>query len=193
MERKIEPAMVAFIDKKLEGNGLAAEAIAKKNPRALMVCAAQACVGIREVGGNNTGPMVTLIQETVGGPDHVAWCMSFVMTIIAYAEHKTGIKSPLPASEHCLTVWNSTPPDQRVKLLPLAGAIAIYRHGSSSNGHTGIVESTDGNTIWNYEGNTESGVGPGGKIERDGGGIYHTHRDLHPSGEMRLMGFLRPF
>jgi hypothetical protein len=193
MQRHIEQKMIEFIDKKLEHNGLAQEATRTKNARALMLCAAQACVGIREEGGNNRGPLVTLIQETVGGPDHVAWCMSFVQTCIAYAELKTGVKSPIPAGEHCLTIWQTSPKEQRVKLLPLAGAIVIYQHGHSSSGHTGLVESTDGNTVWNYEGNTESGVALGGKIERDGGGVYHTHRPIQGVGDMHLLGFLKPF
>ncbi len=184
--------MVSFLDEKLSGNGLAVQAIAKKDARTLMRLAAQACVGIREEGGNNTGPMVTLIQETVGGPDHVAWCMSLVQTCIAYAELKTGLKSPIFASEHCLTVWNETPIAQRVRLLPLAGAIVIWRHGTSSSGHTGIVDSCDQERFYAFEGNTSSGL-VGGEVERSGDGVYFTNREIHGSGDMRVLGFLRPF
>lgn len=193
MIRHIEPAMVSFIDKKLVGNGLADHAVEIKDARTLMRLAAQACVGIREVGGNNTGPMVTLIQKTVGGPDHVAWCMSFVQTCIAYAELKTGVKSPVFVTEHCLTCWRETPVMQRVHFVPLAGAIVIWKHGNSDSGHTGIIDSCDGKTFHAFEGNTESGVSAGGKVERDGGGIYWTSRSLNNSGDMHVMGFIKPF
>jgi hypothetical protein len=191
-KRHIQPDMVAFIDKKLAGNGLADLAIKNKDARTLMRLAAQVCVGIREIGGNNTGPMVTLIQKTVGGPDHVAWCMSFVQTCIAYAELKTGVKSPVFVSEHCQTVWRETPVAQRVKFLPLAGAVVIWRHGTSSSGHTGIVDSCDTKTFHAFEGNTESGI-VAGKVERDGGGIYWTSRSLEGTGDMHILGFLKPF
>ncbi len=31
-----------------------------------------------------------------------------------------------------------------------------------------------------------------GKIEREGGGAYYTKRDMHPKGEMKLWGFIKP-
>lgn len=192
MERKLEKKMIEYIDQKLSGNGLAVESVLKKDARTLMRLAAQACVGVRE-DGYNSGPIVTLIQDTVGGPDHVAWCMSFVQTAIAYAELRTGKKSPVFASEHVLTTWNETPRVQRVIKIPLGGAIAIWRHGNSSSGHTGIVESCDGETFHAVEGNTGSGISPGGKIVREGDGVYFTHRAMDPVGEMRLLGFIKPF
>ncbi len=192
MARHIKTEMITYIDKKLTGNGLADHALKTGDARLMMRLAAQVCVGIREVGGNNTGPMVTLIQETVGGPDHVAWCMSFVQTCIAYAEFRCRVQSPVFASEHCQTVWNETPIAQRVKFSPLAGAIAVWKHGTSSSGHTGIVDSCDTKTFHAFEGNTESGI-VNGKVERDGGGIYWTSRSLAGNGDMHLLGFLKPF
>lgn len=191
--RNIEKKMVDFIDAKLAGNGLAQEAIAKKDPRAVFVLAAQACVGIREVGGNNKGPMVELIQETIGGASAEAWCMSFVQTCIAYAEKKTGVKSPIFSSEHCLTVWQKTSKTQRVKNAPAAGAIAVWQFTPSTNGHTGIVYEYSGKKMNLFEGNTNSGLKKDGTIERDGGGVYFTDRSTASSKKMKLLGFLKPF
>lgn len=193
MGRELRPEMIEFFNQKLVGNGLYQDAFLKKDARTIMRLAAQVCVGIREQGGNNRGPMVSLIQDTVGGPDHVAWCMSFVQTCIGYAELKTGAKSGVAVGEHCLTVWRQTPEGQRVKFTPLAGAIVIWRHGSSDAGHTGIVESCDETSFFAYEGNTESGLNPNGKVERDGGGVYHTHRARSGNGDMKVVGFLKPF
>ncbi len=196
--RKIEKEMVKFLDEKLNSNGLAQQAITEKNPRMLMIEAAKVCVGIREKLNNNDGPMVELIQETIGEHSNEAWCMAFVQTCVAYAELKTGIESPLFASEHCLTTWKNTSKKQRVKRHPLPGAISIWRHGNSSNGHTGIVLGADDKIFQAVEGNTTSGKA-GDKIVREGGGVYFTERlmqkfpNVTQSSGMILVGFLKPF
>ena len=189
--RKLEPEMFEFFEAKLKNHGAAQET---QDPRKLLVYAAETCVGIREVGGNNQGRMVRLIQETVGRAEGEAWCMSFVQTCIAYVETKLKITSPIPASEHCMTVWNSTPKYLRVKSVPLPGAIIIWRRGAGPAGHTGIM------TEWHrtsssfeaIEGNTESGLA-GGKVERDGGGVYLTERSRSGTSSMKIMGFIKPF
>lgn len=191
--RQIESKMVAFFDEKLKSNGLAQEAIRVKDARALMLEAAKVCVGIREKSGKNDGPMVELIQETVGSAGGEAWCMSFVQTCIAYAEKKTGKKSPLFVSEHCLTVWRQTPEDQRVKFSPLPGAIAIWRHGKTESGHTGFVLGADEKQFSAVEGNTTAGTTPNGKVIREGGGVYFTGRSRSGTGTMKVVGFLKPF
>lgn len=193
VKRQIEPKMIAYLDEKLKDNGLAQRAIEMRDARLLFVLAAQACVGIREVGGNNRGPLVELIQETIGGHSREAWCMAFVQTLIAYVEYKLGIVSRLPAGEHCLTVLDQAPSDLIVKFFPLPGAIPIWQHGSSMNGHTGIfLESEDGYMMC-IEGNTESGLSLTGRIERDGGGVYHTKRSMKRNGDMHVRAFLKPF
>lgn len=191
--RSIEPAMLKFLRSKVILNGMYEEAVKNKDARTLFRLAAEACVGIREEGGNNSGPMVELIQETVGGAGREAWCMSFVQTCLAFAEVETGVKSPIPASEHCMTVWNTTPKKQRVKISPLPGAIAIWQHGKGPAGHTGIVSGADEKNFNAIEGNTESGLNPKGTVERDGGGVYFTKRSRKGAGSMKLIGFLKPF
>lgn len=192
--RHIKPEMIAFIDKKLEGNGLAQHAIETKDARTLFVEAAKSCVGIREATGNNDGPMVELIQKTVDGhAGHEAWCMAFVQTCLAYVETKTGVKSPIVASEHCMSVFRATRPELRVRLNPLPGAIVIWKHGSTDNGHTGVVLGADESTFTAVEGNTTSGQDPNGKVVRDGGGVYFTKRSRGGNGDMKIVGFLIPF
>lgn len=188
MARQIESKMVAFIDEKLKGFGSAQDAIAKKDARALFTYAMEACVGIRE-HGNNAGAMVELIQETLGSADREAWCMSTVQTCIAYAELKTGIKSPVYATEHCMTCFRETPKSQRVVNYPARGAIVIWKHGNTDSGHTGVVCDTDGDTFTTVEGNT----GPESAVNREGDGVYRKHRNIHGSGSMKVQGFIKPF
>lgn len=191
-KRELHSGLATWLDKKLAGNGLAQQALKDRMPRALFVQALSACVGIRETGGNNKGPLVELIQETIGSANREAWCMSFVQSGLAYVEFKLGVQSPIAVSEHCMTVWNSTPKLQRVLYSPLSGAICIWKHGAGPSGHTGIITSADENFMELVEGNTESGVA-GGKVERDGGGVYFTHRSRRGTGNMKVVGFLKPF
>lgn len=190
--RLIEKDLVKFIDEKLKLNGMAQQAIKDRNPRALLIEAARACVGIREIGGNNKGPMVELMQETLGRAGREAWCMSGVQSWIAYAEQKTGLLSPVYPSEHCLTVWNNTPKNQRVKFMPLPGAICIWRHGTSTSGHTGIILGCDDKIMQLVEANTEAGI-VGSEVVREGGGIYVTERSRKGSGSMKVVGWIKPW
>ncbi|NJL24010.1 MAG: CHAP domain-containing protein [Calothrix sp. SM1_5_4] len=80
-----------------------------------------------------------------------------------------------------------------MKIHPRAGSIAIWNYAGTTDGHTGIVESADENVFTAFEGNTEKGIDPNGKIQRDGGGVYHTKRVMGDQGTMVLLGFLKPF
>ncbi len=185
--RVLEKKMEQWLDAKLANNGLAQAAIKSKDARTVFRLAAESCVGITEEGGNNKGPMVSLIQDTVGSPDHVAWCMSFVQTCLAYAEKKTGIKSPIVASEHCLTTWADSPKKQRVKAVPAPGAIIIWQHGNTQAGHTGVMLEWMGSKMSTVEGNT------GGASMRDGDGVYFKSRGTKGTGNLKVVGFLKPF
>lgn len=196
-KRIIEPAMVAYLDRKLKSNGLAQEAIRVGLPRIHMVQSASACVGIREATGNNDGPMVELIQETVGGADQEAWCMSFVQTILAYTELKFSLQSKIFVSEGCDQVWMETPKTSRVERIPLPGAIVIWGHydskGRYTGGHTGILLSCGKSIFHAIEGNTTGGTDPNGAVIREGGGVYLTQRLREGNGSMKVRGFLKPF
>lgn len=185
--RSIEKEMFDFLEFKLERNGLAQKAIDEKDPRTLLYCAAQACVGIREVG-HNKGKYIELIQKTIGGAEREPYCMAGVQTWIAYVEQKLGIKSPIYASEHCMTVWRNTPTKQRVKTSPLLAAIIIWNREGSDRGHTGIIiESKYRQSFSAIEANTD------GDGSREGDGIYVKSRSWYRNGSLKVMGFLKPF
>jgi hypothetical protein len=191
--RQIEPKLVKYIDAKLAGNGLAQDAFERKDARQVFVLAAQACVGIKEKSGRNDGEMVELIQETVGGASGEPWCMALIMSCLAYAEVKCGVKSPLMATEHCQTLWQKTPKSQRVKLAPLAGAIAIWGDVGKSSGHTEIVLSADAKSFQAIGGNTSGTTKPGQAVNRDGNGVFYTVRSMKSTAKRKLLGFLKPF
>jgi hypothetical protein len=187
--------MIKYLDEKLAKNGAAQKAIADKDARSVMAYALEALVGVREATGRNDGPLVDLIQDTIGDSGIEPWCMSFIQTGIGYAEIKTGITSPVFASEHCMTVWNKTPKKQRVKIAPLKGAICIWVKGKGPSGHTGMVIEFGHRKgrMRLVEGNTNSGLNKDGSIEREGGGVYMTERSTSRDGSMRVVGFLKPF
>jgi len=198
MPRKIHPDAIKLLDKLLESNALAQDCIAKKRARQLFVETAKACVGIKEVSKNN-GVEVELFQKTVGLSAGDAWCMAFMQTCLAYVESKTNIKSPLHAAGGCINVWQKSPVEQRVKLLPLAGAIAIWQHlNDPTHGHTGMVLDCDGVSFHAIEGNTSDGFEDiNGEVGQIGDGVGFTHRryDLFnpQKGDMQLRGCLKPF
>lgn len=184
--------MVDFLDAKLSSNGLAQHAIDVKDARLLFGLAAESCVGIRENGGSNKGPMVELIQKTIGRAEGEPWCMSFVQTCLAYAELKTGVKSPVIPSEHCRTTWTATAKSLRVKARPGRYAIVVWGYEGKSSGHVGIVleaayRNNVGTTFTTVEGNTN------GRGEREGDGVYFKTRDWFRTGSLVRLGFLKPF
>lgn len=193
--RHIEPKMVEYLDGKLKDVEIAKIALGINDPRMLFVEALRACVGIREKTGNNDGPMVELIQETIGTADGEAWCMALQQTGIAYAELKTGLISPIFASEGCTEVWENTARSQRVKYNPLPGALAIWKYHGSWKGHTEMVLAADESMFYAVGGNTTTGkLSDGGKIVREGGGVYLTQRyRMKHDLEKELLGFLKPF
>ncbi len=183
--------MAAWLDHKLAAP--AHRALINADARECFRLAMLACVGIREAGGNNRGPLVELIQQTLGAAESEPWCMALVQTCLAWAELRTGKPSPIAASEHCLTVWRETPEPQRVRALPAPGAIIIWRHGSGPSGHTGCtISDVSFGEFDAVEGNTESGLTAAG-VQRDGGGCYQTRRRMTGAGNMGIVGYLKPF
>lgn len=188
--RKITDKMFNFIDKKLANHGAAQLAIRNKEARNLFIYAAEACVGIKEEGGNNKGLYVVEVQKTSDNrASSEAWCMAAVQTWIAYVERKLGVKSPIYNSEHCMTTFRNTPKEHRVKRIPAPGAITIWKNGSSDSGHTGIVLDFQGNlkNFESLEGNT------GSSSMRDGDGIYVKQRSKVKNGSLVVQGYLIPF
>lgn len=192
--RKITDKMFNYVDNKLALNGAAQNAIANKDARSLFIYASESCVGILEAGGNNKGPLVEELQKTVDGKaSREPFCMGAVQTWLAYVERKLGVVSPIASSEHCMTTWRDTPKAQRVKTLPLAGAIVIWQHWKANKptekGHTGVeTEVLQGNKkMETVEANT------GDESMRDGDGVHIRTRSMIKDGSMRVVGFLKPF
>lgn len=202
MGRKLEPELIEYFERKLENNGIYELALENKLPRIIMVEAAKTLVGNKEKGFNR-GKIIELVQATTGNKPPDAYCMSTVMSCIAFAELKLGIKSHLKSSASCASVFSACDEQYYVKNIPAAGAVAIWgRYDSSNNssnngkylgGHTGIVISADDEYAWLVEGNTSSSLNGNDEIISDGQGIHFTKRKLYPNGSFKLRKYLKPF
>lgn len=159
-------------------------------PGEKLIDIAKKYIGVRERGGENRGSEVEMFQKAVDGKAHgEAWCMSFVQYCVKTTEKETGSKSKIFRSEGVLATWNNSPKELRLDK-PEPGSIVIWRHGTSSQGHTGIVEKVnrDGSFV-TIEGNTGDGQG----IVREGDGVYRRTRSMNNAGKMKIVGFLKPF
>lgn len=104
------------------------------------------------------------------------WCMIFVQ----WCFFKAG--QPLPhktASCSGLLNWYEKSRPESVCYTPQRGDIVIYNFG-----HTGIVESVNGNTITAIEGNTSA---DGNGSQDNGGGVYRRRRS-----QSLVTAYIRP-
>jgi hypothetical protein len=81
----------------------------------------------------------------------------------------------------------------RVKIHPLAGAIAIWGDVGKSSGHTEVVLSADSKSFQAIGGNTSGTTKPGQAVNRDGNGVFYTVRSMKSTKRRKLLGFLKPF
>lgn len=191
--RQLEQKMIDYLDKKLKNNAFAQQAIQNKLPRLVMVEAAKACVGITEDTGRNDGVFIKLIQETVGGSYYEPYCAGGVMTCVAYAELRCGVKSHLKATEGAQDIYYSSAKLYRVKSIPLPGAIQCWGDVGKSTGHVEIVLAADDKVIHNVGFNTSGSTDPNSQVNREGNGVFYTVRSYKSTSKRKLLGFIKPF
>ena len=122
-------------------------------------------IGVEEIPRNsNSGPEVEIYLKSVGLPKGYSWCMAFVYWCTQKAATELALNNPLKKTGGVLDQYNSRP--LLVKTKPQIGDIFIIDQGKGL-GHTGIVEKTEGNTIYTIEGNTnDTGSREGYKVCR---------------------------
>jgi len=115
-------------------------------------------VGMKEDPiGSNWGSPVKYYLAAVGINFAASWCMAFVYWCVEHAGCRIpdgigGYKNPLIHTGGVLDQWHRI--DAKMKFTqPQPGDIFIQDHGHGL-GHTGIIESIDGENIHTIEGNT---------------------------------------
>lgn len=146
----------------------------RTDEQVIAVATALDALAIREVGGNNMGHDVGIIQSIIGQVSEQgtgdAWCMSTVQCIVAFIEDLNQIASPILASESCLEVWHDAEAKGLGLSRPEIGSFFIAEHGNSGLGHTGTIVGLNGSQMHTFEGNTGNGS------LRDGDGAYMRTR-----------------
>lgn len=157
--------------------------------------------GITERGGDNKGQVVELFQAIIGGAVQEAWCVSFIQYCLRqvddlYDQCGLGIqpRSMMPRTESVVMLWKMTPLGSRCE--PFPGCIVLWEHYKNGRktglGHAGLVIRVENQAqrMTTIEGNTS----PASKIiQREGDGVYQKERPIGDVGDMRLLGFLKPW
>lgn len=143
-----------------------------------------------------TDPNFEKELKSVGWEKSYAWCAFFTKLIYTKA-YKNDAKLSAVVRDRfnggALATYNNAKADGIFKVsdMPVIGAIAVWQHGNSGNGHVGIVISFDleTNTMYCIEGNTNaSGSREGDRVAIKARTIK---RDRTASG-LNLKGFIYP-
>jgi len=134
---------------------------------------ARSQIGLTEIPkGSNWGQHVEKYLASVGIGFPAAWCMAFVYWCVNKAADEMKVANPLFKTGGVMAQWNASKA-LRVKT-PQRGDIFIMDFGKGL-GHTGIVESVQGDRIMTIEGNSNSqGSRDGVEVCRKPGGRLIT-------------------
>jgi hypothetical protein len=132
--------------------------------RVLITAASQ--IGIAEVPpGSNKGPQIDLVLKAVGLGSGYPWCAAYVYWCFQQACRQMGRVNPCPKSAGVLNLWSLAGyKESGLKRITAAQAMAnprLIKPGmqflmkfSPTAGHTGLVESVQGNKLITLEGNS---------------------------------------
>lgn len=121
-------------------------------------------IGVKEdPPGSNWGPEVKKYLASVGITFQASWCMAFVYWCTTQAYSKD---CGLMRTGGVMKQWNTIPSEYKFKE-PKAGDIFIMNFGKGL-GHTGFVETIEGDTLHTIEGNATlvSGSREGTEVDR---------------------------
>jgi len=116
-------------------------------------------------------------MKAVGWQVSQSWCCYFAELCVVEWANEIGRKDIATlatklftggstATYKAMDIYATANPTGIVKVSkkPIANSVAIYRHGSGWQGHTGIVTSVEGSIAKNIEGNTDDKGGNNGYI-----------------------------
>lgn len=144
------------------------------SPFAMRVIAmAAAETGTQEIpDGSNAGPRVEEYLRSVGLGKGFAWCMAFVYWCVDQAAKAEGKPNPLVKTAGVLDQWTRTTAT-KIKQADALANFALVKPGQvfimdfgQGHGHTGFIESVNGNQLITLEGNTNK------EGSREGNGVF---------------------
>ena len=92
---------------------------------------------------------------------------------------------------HCVTSAGNFRTRGMLGDKPATGAVWLARHGTTSNGHAGIVTASSGRSMSTVEANTSLDPTTPAK-EREGDWITSRVRSVAGTGKLKTMGFVTP-
>lgn len=111
-------------------------------------------LGVEEIPrGSNWGEPVQSYLKSVGIGFPASWCMSFVYWCYNEAAKELGIKNPMFKTGGVLLQWGKSKAAYAATKPYVAGDVFILDYGKGL-GHTGIIESVEGDIAHTIEGNT---------------------------------------
>lgn len=167
-------------------------------------------IGLREVKPNanwdnpaTPGPDTVLVgtlrsmMRSSPWEEGWAYCAAFCEGVVADALVSCGATPQQVAkwhkimTPHCVTSAGNFRERGLLSQVPEPGSIWLARHGTSSNGHAGIVTAVRSATMSNIEANTSLDPSTPAK-EREGDWITTRIRPKGGVGSLKTMGFVTP-
>lgn len=196
-DRHIADELRAKIESLVFPGGVTPEAFFNRQwrPAAILVMNALVSMEVREVGGQNKGYWVGLIQSVLGKftdkGDGEPWCMSTIQNVIAFLEDYFQYESQVFDSEHCMTTLRRTKKaaPNLVHTDPNLASIIIWEHVKNGKptdaGHTELILLIKSLTTWETGGGNTSDSNM-----REGDGLYRKVRGWVKTGSLPVRGFI---
>ena len=139
--------------------------------------------------GSNSGPMVDEYLREVGLNPGFAWCQAFVYWCYHQAAKQLLKTNPVVKTASVHSCWNNTTADKKISKTTALSQPSLLQPGyqfilsfGTNAGHTGIIESLEGNTIHTIEGNSNTD----GSCEG-----YEVVRHKRNLNDKALLGFIK--
>ena len=126
-----------------------------------------------------------------------AYCAAYAEGVVVAALRALGFPEPKVKrwqkvmTPHCVTSAGNFRARKMLGEKPAIGAVWLARHGTSSNGHAGIVTASTGRSMSTIEANTSLDPTTPAK-EREGDWITTRIRSVNGTGKLKTMGFVTP-
>jgi hypothetical protein len=158
---------------------------------------AQRWIGVKEVGGDNSGQLVEMFQRSVDGKaQREAWCLSFIFYCIKQTDllaDSLFLQSLQPTTlkptKHCMTLFRSS--KNNLLKTPEVGCIMLWefvkKGKPTDQGHAEVVIEVHKDHVVTVGGNTSDGTG----VNREGDGVYRRVRSVLGSPSMAVRGYLK--
>ncbi len=139
--------------------------------------------------GSNSGPMVNEYLKSVGLNPGYAWCQAFVHWCYEQAAEQARENNPVIKTAGVQDCWNRTAVQFKITKEEALKSPELLKPGyqfilsfGKGAGHTGMVESMDGQTIHTIEGNSNTNG------SREGYEVVRHKRNLT---DPFLLGFIK--